>query len=232
MPSSHPEPPPSLDEPLEVDPADWAPRQVYFLLTGLVVPRPIAWVSTISPDGVRNVAPHSYFNAVAHDPPHVAFSSSGRKDTLRNIEATGEFVVNVTTREVLEAMNFTAGDFPPEEDEFDWARLTEAPSARVAPPRVAESKAHLECEAVGIVPTGNANLIIGRVVHFHVDPSVWHAGRVDPRLLDPVARLGGTGYAFLSDFQKLARPTWEQVRGHEVGGAPFPTVEPMPPLRG
>lgn len=232
MGTSHREPPASLDGPLEVDPADWDPRQVYFLLTGLVIPRPIAWVSTVSPEGVRNVAPHSYFNAVAHDPPHVVFSSSGRKDTLRNIEATGEFVVNITTRHVFEAMNFTSCNFPPEEDEFTWAGVAPTPSARVTPPRVAEAKAHLECRSVAVVPAGNANLIIGRVVHLHIDPSVWRDGRVDPRLLDPVARLAGTGYAYLTDLQKVARPVWEEVRQHPPGEAPFPVVEPIPPPPG
>lgn len=221
MPTSHPEPPAVLDEPLELDPADWQPRQVYFLLTGLVIPRPIAWVSSRSPEGVRNVAPHSYFNVVAHDPPHIVFSSSGRKDTLRNVEHSGEFVVNLVTQDVLEPMNFTAADFPPEEDEFTWAQLTEAPAQRVGAPRVAEAKAHLECRVVQIVPAGNGNIVIGRVEHVHVDPSVWADGRVDPVLLDPVCRLAGTGYAKLGEVFKLPRPRWEDVQ-HTAPGEAIP----------
>jgi flavin reductase (DIM6/NTAB) family NADH-FMN oxidoreductase RutF len=206
--TSHPAPPDQLDAPLELDPQDWPARQVYFLMTGLVVPRPIAWVSTRSEGGVRNVAPHSYFNVVAHEPPHVVFSSSREKDTLRNIRATGEFVVNLVTMDVVEEMNFTATDFPPDEDEFTWAGLTEAPSETVAAPRVAQAKAHLECRAVEEVTAGNGHIVIGEVVHVHVDPSVWRDGRVDPELLDPVCRLAGTRYARLGEIFKLPRPSW------------------------
>jgi flavin reductase (DIM6/NTAB) family NADH-FMN oxidoreductase RutF len=215
--TSHPEPPDALDEPLELDPEDWLPRQMYFLLTGLVVPRPIAWVSTRSPSGIRNVAPHSYFNLVSHDPPHVIFSSTGEKDTLRNVQLTGEFVVNLVTQDVIEPMNYTATDFPPEEDEFSWAGLTEAPAQRVGAPRVAEAKAHLECRLVQVVPAGNGNIVIGRVVHVHVDPSVWHEGRVDPVRYDPVLRLAGTGYATLGEVFKLPRPRWDEVQHTEPG---------------
>jgi flavin reductase (DIM6/NTAB) family NADH-FMN oxidoreductase RutF len=215
--SSHPAPPVELDAPLELDPDDWEPRQVYFLLTGLVIPRPIAWVSTRSPSGIRNVAPHSYFNVVAHDPPHVIFSSSGEKDTLRNVQLTGEFVVNLVTQDVVEPMNFTATDFPPEEDEFTWAGLTEAPAQSVHAPRVAEAKAHLECRLVQVVPAGNGNIVIGRVRHMHVDPSVWADGRVDPARYDPVCRLAGTGYATLGEVFKLPRPRWEDVQHTEPG---------------
>ena len=214
MATSHPEPPNVLDVPLELDPGDWEARQVYFLMTGLVIPRPIAWVSTLGEDGVRNVAPHSYFNVVAHDPPHVVFSSSGgpgsEKDTLRNVRATGEFVVNLVTMDVVEPMNFTATDFPADEDEFTWAGLTAQPSQRVAAPRVAEAAAHLECEVRDIVRAGNGNLVIGEVVHLHIAPRVWRGGRVDPELLDPVCRLAGTRYARLGPIFKLPRPSWHR----------------------
>lgn len=219
MSTSHPAPPDQLDSPLELDPADWPSRQVYFLMTGLVVPRPIAWVSTLSEDGVRNVAPHSYFNVVAHEPPHVVFSSSREKDTLRNVRATGEFVVNLVTMDVVEAMNFTATEFPPDEDEFTWAQLTEAPSRTVSAPRVAEAKAHLECRVQEIVRAGNGHVVIGEVTHLHIDPSVWKDGRVDPELLDPVCRLAGTRYARLGEVFKLDRPTWDEVRGSAPGEA-------------
>lgn len=220
MPTSHPAPPDQLDAPLELDPGDWPDRQVYFLMTGLVIPRPIAWVSTRSEDGVPNVAPHSYFNVVAHQPPHVVFSSTGgHKDTLRNVRATGEFVVNIVTMDVVEPMNFTATDFPSDQDEFRWAGLTEAPSQLVAAPRVGEAKAHLECRLTEVVPAGNGNIVIGEVVHVHVDPSVWRDGRVDPELLDPVCRLAGTRYARLGEIFKLARPTWEDVRDTDPGEA-------------
>ncbi|MFA9444055.1 flavin reductase family protein [Egicoccus sp. AB-alg6-2] len=224
MRSSHPGPPPHLDAPLEVSPADWEPRQIYYLMTGLVVPRPIAWVSTFGDRGIGNVAPHSYFNVVAHDPPHVVFSSSGTKDTLRNIRARREFVVNIVTMDVVEAMNFTATDFPPDEDEFAWAQLTPAPAAVVDAPRVAEAKAHLECRLVEEVAAGNGNIVVGEVVHLHVDPSVWRDGRVDPVLLDPVCRLAGSGYARLGALFDLPRRRWDDVEGSPPGAA-IPRLE-------
>jgi flavin reductase (DIM6/NTAB) family NADH-FMN oxidoreductase RutF len=210
--SSHPSPPDDLDADLELTPADWEARQVYFLMTGLVIPRPIAWVATRSEEGVANVAPHSYFNVVSNDPPHVVFSSTGEKDTLRNVRATGEFVVNLVTEHVVEPMNATAADLPPGEDEFRWFGIETAPSHVVAPPRVAAAKAHLECRLVQEVPLGNGNLVIGEVVHVHVAPDVWRAGRVDPELYAPVCRLAGTRYATLGEVFKLPRPRWEDVR--------------------
>ena len=213
-------PPTELADPLELDPRDWPPRQVYFVMTGLVIPRPIAWVSTLGQDGTRNLAPHSYFNVVSHNPPHVVFSSSGIKDTLRNLRETGECVVNIVSSDLVEQMNFTATDFPPEEDEFDWAQLTPAPAAKVAPPRVQEAKAHLECQVREIVPAGNGHVIVAEVVHIHVDPAVWRGGRVQPDLLDPVCRLAGTSYARLGEIFQLPRPSWERdVAGTEPGAA-------------
>lgn len=220
MGTSHPQPPEQLHEPLELDPADWPARQVYFVMTGLVIPRPIAWVSTVGQDGTLNLAPHSYFNVVAHDPPHVVFSSSGVKDTLTNLRSHGEFVVNMVSADLVEAMNFTATDFPPSEDEFQWAGVTPVPAATVTPPRVREARAHLECEVTEIIPAGNGNLVIGEVLHIHVDPSVWRAGRVDPELLDPVCRLAGTSYARLGEIFKLSRPSWQRdVAGTSPGEA-------------
>ncbi|MEU9338264.1 flavin reductase family protein [Streptomyces sp. NPDC048290] len=203
-----PVPPERLDRPLELSADAWPVRDVYHLLTALVVPRPIAWVSTLSPGGVRNVAPHSYFTIASHAPPHIVFSSTGVRDTLTNIRATGEFVVNVVSAELVTAMNLTSADFPPGEDEFVWARLAEAPAARVAAPRVARAKAHLECRLVREVPVGSSVLVIGEVLHLHVAPEVWRAGRVDPALLAPVARLSGSAYAPLGEVFRLTRPHW------------------------
>lgn len=221
MPSTSPTGPPedlAPDEHLEVAPADWDPRQVYFLMTGLVVPRPIAWVSTLSAEGVANVAPHSYFNTVGHDPPHVVIGSSGRKDTLRNVEATGELVVNITTEHVLEAMNATSVDAPHGVDEFELVDVTKAPSEVVAPPRVAEAVAHLEARVAQVVPAGASSVILAEVVHVHVDPRVWRDGRVDPELLRPLLRFAGTTYGTVGEVFKLPRPAWGDVADRVAAG--------------
>lgn len=206
--SSHPGPPQDLDEHLEVVPEEWDPREVYFLMTALVVPRPIAWVSTLSETGVANLAPHSYFNVMSNDPPYVVFGSSGRKDTLTNVEATGELVVNITTEHVLESMNATAVDAPPGVDEFELAGVTKADSRTVAPPRVAEAVAHLEARVEHVHPAGNAHIVIARVSHVHVDPRVWRDGRVAPDLLQPVLRFAGTTYGTVGEIFKMPRPVW------------------------
>ena len=213
MKSSHAHPPESLDRPLEYEPSEWPVQETYHLLTALVIPRPIAWVSSLSADGVRNIAPHSFFNAVAADPPHVMVSSTGVKDTVRNIRATKEFVLNIVTMDVLEDMVFTSTDFPADEDEFDWSGLTAVPSAKVAAPRIGQARAHLECVFVDEMTLGDATLVFGRVVHIHIDPVVWRNGRVDPTLLDPVCRLSGSGYASLGERFRLAIPKWEDVAG-------------------
>ena len=213
--SSHPGPPAALDTDLEVQPGEWDPRQVYFLMTGLVVPRPIAWVSTISEDGVPNLAPHSYFNVMSNNPPHVVIGSSGRKDTLTNIEATGELVVNITTEHVLEPMNASALDAPAAVDEFDHVGVTPAPSRTVAPPRVAEALAHLEARLVQVVPAGNGHIVVAEVTWIHISPDVWQDGRVDPALLRPVLRFAGTQYGTVGELFKLPRPHWADPATHD-----------------
>lgn len=193
------------------DPAELPGREAYFLLTSLVVPRPIAWVSTVSADGTPNLAPHSYFNAISSDPLIVHFTSTGVKDSLRNCRDTGEFVVNVVTRDLLEAMNLTAANAPPEVSEFDLAALAQAPSHRVRPPRVARARAALECRVVDMVAKGNGTMVFGEVLHVVVDDDVWVDGRVDPARLDPVGRLGGSAYATLGEVVRLRRPTYDDL---------------------
>ncbi len=224
MAASHESPPQTLDRPLEVAPGDWKQRDYYFLMTALVVPRPIGWISTVSASGVRNLAPYSYFNLMGSDPFYVAFGSSGVKDSLTNLREVPQFVANIVTMHLLEKMNFTSGDYPREEDEFGWAGLTPTPAAKVRPFRVAETKAHLECELVQVVSDRNTNIVIGRIVHAHVDPSVWKNGRVDPRLLDPVCRLSGNGYASLGNLFSVPRPEWKNVAG-STGLAAMPRVK-------
>ena len=211
--ASHDAPPKVLDRPLEVAPGDWERQDFYHLMTALVIPRPIGWISTVSAAGTRNLAPYSYFNLVGTDPAYVVFGSSGVKDSLANVREVPEFVANIVTMDLMEHMNFTAGDFPREEDEFGWAGLTPVPSAKVRPLRVAEAKAHLECEVAQVVSDRDTHIVLGRIVHIHVDPSVWKDGRVDPRLLDPVCRLSGSGYASLGELYNVLRPQWKDVAG-------------------
>jgi flavin reductase (DIM6/NTAB) family NADH-FMN oxidoreductase RutF len=163
--------------------------------------------------GARNLAPYSYFNVMGMQPFYVAFGSVGTKDTLRNLEEVPEFVCNIATVDLMDVIDFTATDFPPGEDEFAWSGLTPVPSAKVRPPRVGEAKAHLECEVAQIVREGRANIVLGRIVHAHVIPGVWKDGRVDPRLLDPLGRLAGSGYASLGDLYSIKRAAWTDVAG-------------------
>jgi flavin reductase (DIM6/NTAB) family NADH-FMN oxidoreductase RutF len=195
------------------DPTELPGRAPYFLLTALVVPRPIAWVSSLSESAVVNLAPHSYFNAVSSDPLIVHFTSTGdrEKDSLRNCRASGEFVVNVVSRDLLVEMNLTSADAPPEVSELDLAGLATTPSLRVRPPRVARAKAALECRVVDIISKGNGNMVFGEVVHIVVDDSVWREGRVDPVLLDPVGRLAGSAYATLGEVLNIKRPTYAEL---------------------
>ena len=188
------------------------------LLTSIVVPRPIAFVSSVSSDGVPNLAPFSFYNAVASTPPTLVVAigrhaESKLKDTLANIEATGEFVVNVVVNPIAEAMNRTAAEYPSETDEFGVAGLTQAPSVVVSPPRVAESPVNMECRLNQVVPIGSGvnetGLVIGEIVLVHIDESVVRNGRVDHDLLKPTGRLSGSGYCHTCDVFKMVRPVYE-----------------------
>lgn len=205
---------------IEIPAAELDARRAYKLMTGSVVPRPIAWVSTLSAEGVPNLAPFSYFNAVAAQPPTLLFVCSyratdgGQKDTYHNVRATGEFVVNFVPERLAEAMNLTSVEAPPEVDEFERAGLTTTPSVSVKAPRVAESPIHFECKLAQIVPVGegpgSARIIIGTVLHMHFDESVYREGDyIDMEAYRPLARLAGTGYARLGEIFHLARPQGE-----------------------
>jgi flavin reductase (DIM6/NTAB) family NADH-FMN oxidoreductase RutF len=189
---------------MDIDTAPLAWTDAYHLLVGAIVPRPIAWVSTTAADGVQNIAPFSFFMGVCAKPMLLAFApmrffSGERKDTLANIEATGEFVVNVVTEPRLQAMDATSEEFDAEVDEFSAVGLTPAPSAIVKPPRIAESPINMECVLetalhFGTEP-GGGSLVIGRVVHVWVSDDVLNAGRIDATLLRPVARMAGPLYS-------------------------------------
>lgn len=189
------------------------PASMYKLLVGSVVPRPIGWISTISKDGVHNLAPFSFFNVASANPPHVLFcptirgTDGGRKDTLHNVRDTGEFVVNIVTQALAEAMNLTSTELPADVDEFAIAGLTVAPSHVVRPPRVAESPIHFECQVAHIIDLGGGHVVIGRILHVHVDERVLIGeDKIDLHILQPIGKLAGNAYTRVTDLFDLARP--------------------------
>lgn len=197
---------------VEVDVADLPPGGAYPWLTATVVPRPIAWVCTRSAQGVDNLAPHSFFTVASAEPPVVAFTSVGTKDTLRNVRATGEFVVCLASRALLEQVNLTGAPFAAQRSELDAAGLAREPSVRVAPPRVAASPVALECVAAGEHTFGSSTVVFGRVVHLAVDrAAIARDGLPDPEALDPLARLGRDQWSSLGEVFSLARPSVEQA---------------------
>lgn len=199
-----------------IDPSAAGPQNTYKLMVGVIVPRPIAFVSTVSAGGVLNLAPFSFFTAVSANPPVVAFSpmvrgsDAQRKDTLHNIEATGEFVVNVVSEDFAVQMNLCSPEFPPEIDEFVVSSLTPIPSDLVAPPRVKESRVNMECRLLQVVhvspkPLGGS-LVLGEVLRFHVSDEIFDDYRIDPDGLRPIGRMGGPTYTRTTDRFNLERP--------------------------
>ncbi len=180
-----------------IDPSDLDSKSVYKLLIGSVVPRPIAWVSTISPEGIRNLAPFSFFTVASREPPILCISVGPRddgdmsKDTLENIEKTGEFVVNIVSLALSNMMYESSKNHPPEADEFEKANLTPVPCEVVKAPRVEEAGVSMECVLDRILPLGTDHLILGRMVRFHVRDELYENGRIDVAGLDPLGRLAG-----------------------------------------
>lgn len=193
-----------------IDPADLKGPDAYRLMISVIVPRPIAWISTTDADGVLNAAPFSYFQALSSRPPMIMIAVGQRrggtlKDTRANIEATGEFVVNVVSEDAAAAMVKCSVDHPPEVSEFDTAGLTPAPSVKVKPPRIAESKVAMECRLDRVLEIGSSGVCIGEVVLFHVSDDVANEdGTVDPVRLRPLGRMGGSSYAPLREVLDIA----------------------------
>jgi flavin reductase (DIM6/NTAB) family NADH-FMN oxidoreductase RutF len=205
-----------------VSPSDLPHNELYGLLLNSVAPRPIAWVSTMSAAGQLNLAPFSFFNAVCVDPPLLAFAPGLRrpkqaeasrgeaKDTLRNIRATGEFVVNIVTYELAEAMNLTSGEYDASVNEFELAKITPEASTVVRPPRVAESPVSFECRHYQILdfssqPIGSS-LVIGRIVSIYVNDAHLREGKLDRNSLDLIGRMGGMQYTRTTQRFEMVRP--------------------------
>lgn len=205
---------------ISFDPAKHQQRDIYKLMAGIIVPRPIALVSTVDASGNTNLAPFSFFAGVGSAPPTVLFcpalrpagteQAGQRKDTLRNVEETREFVINVVSEAIAAQTNETAAEVGPEVDEFKLSGLTPLPSEAVRPPRVAESPAQMECRLMQVIYTGDKPasgvVVLGEVVRFHVREDLVEDFRVDPAGLDAVGRMAGNTWVRTRDRMELIRP--------------------------
>jgi flavin reductase (DIM6/NTAB) family NADH-FMN oxidoreductase RutF len=205
-----------------INPSEHDYQNIYKLMVGVIVPRPIAFVSTISAEGIRNLAPFSFFTGISANPPVICFcpmirgSDGTRKDTLRNIEAVKEFVVNVVSEEFAEQMNICSAEFSPDVDEFAMSGLTPVASDLVRPPRVKESHINMECRLVQIVnvsakPLGGS-LVLGEVLRFHVDDALFDNFKIDPEKLHAIGRMGGPTYTRTTDRFDMVRPKAGEVK--------------------
>ncbi|MEK4472576.1 flavin reductase family protein [Paenibacillus sp. FSL R7-0048] len=199
---------------ISMDPKHNSERENYKLLIGTIIPRPIAFVTTQSEEGLLNGAPFSYFNIVSSNPPMVSLAiqrPAGRlKDTARNIYDNQQFVVHIVDEENVAKINQTAATLPASESEIELANLTPIQSTSVAVPGVLEAKVRMECKLVQAIPLGGeepgSDLFIGEIVQFHIDESIYQEGHIDPRVLNAVSRLAGNNYATLGEIFTIDRP--------------------------
>ena len=187
------------------DPDAMGTRAFYRVLNSVVVPRPIAWVCSRSAEGVLNLAPHSFYTVACVDPPVVQFTSVGRKDSLRNVEATGEFTVSLTPEWLYEQINATGTDFPPHVSEAEQSGVALEPSDKVGVPRVAESPVTVECALHSTVRLGDSTVVFGRVLHISAWESAVRDGRPRIEHLKPLARLGGNEWSTIGEVKEIAR---------------------------
>jgi flavin reductase (DIM6/NTAB) family NADH-FMN oxidoreductase RutF len=201
---------------MEISPESRSRQDIYKILIGTVLPRPIAWVSTVDPSGNINLAPFSFFTVASVNPPILCFSpllqeNAIEKDTLANINQTGEFVVNIVSYGLAQTMNRTSGPYPSDVNEFDMAGVTSKQSTFVEPPCVADSLVNFECKLQQIIPLGSepmaGNLILGKVCNIHIHPDIVRNGEVDNEALDAIGRLGGNMYTTIRDCFEMERPT-------------------------
>ena len=200
---------------MEGKPSNLSTSEIYKILTGSVLPRPIAWVSSIDPAGILNLAPFSFFTVASVQPPVLCFApllteDRREKDSLVNIRQTGEFVVNIVSYELAEHMNQTSAAYPAEVSEFEAAQLSCEPSTQIKPPGVGEALVRFECQLRQIISFGSepmaGNLILGDICHIHLHADIYKNGKVDFEALDTVGRLAGDYYSTIRDYFTLARP--------------------------
>ncbi len=200
---------------LSIDPSKNSERENYKFLIGSIIPRPVAFVTSISKDGVLNGAPFSYFNIVSSNPPMISLAiqrSAGRqKDTARNIIEAKEFVIHIVDEENVEKINKTAASLPANQSEIELANLTPVESVKISVPGVKEAKIRMECSLehsleLGDTDSPGCDLIIGRVVQFHIEDTIYEKGRIDPSGLGAVSRLAGINYAKIGEIFSIERP--------------------------
>ncbi|WP_066305686.1 flavin reductase family protein [Bacillus sp. FJAT-29814] len=200
---------------LSIDPASLSERENYKFLIGSIIPRPIAFVTTMSEAGVLNGAPFSYFNIVSSNPPMISLSvqrSGGKqKDTARNIIESKEFVIHIVDEQNVEKINKTAASLPADQSEIEWANLTPVESVKVAVPGIMEAKIRMECVLehsleLGGLESPGCDLLIGKVIQFHIEKDMYEKGRIDPRGLAAVSRLAGNYYAKIGEMFEIERP--------------------------
>lgn len=205
-----------MSKKISLNPKELSSKDSYKLLIGSIVPRPIGFISTINNEGVYNLAPFSFFNGICSNPPCVLFcpvvrgTDGKEKDTLINIRANKEFVVNIVSEEIAEKMNNTSAEYPYGVDEFKEVGLTPEKSELIKAPRVKESKVNMECKLLNLVEIGKepgaGTVVIGEVVYFHVNEEVYDNGKIKLNELKPVGRLGGADYCRVTDNFSLQRP--------------------------
>jgi flavin reductase (DIM6/NTAB) family NADH-FMN oxidoreductase RutF len=203
---------------VKIDPRTISPDAAYYWMVASIVPRPIAWVSTLNPDGSANLAPFSFFTGVGSDPATCLFcvgrktkvEVGQKKDTWANVERTREYVINIVPDALAQTMNLTSKEYPHGFDEFGVAGATKAPSERVAPPRVAEAPVSMECKLLQIHEVGDPGdgtaVVIGEILYWHVKDEVVTGGRLDPEKLDAIGRMGGSLYTRTRDRFDMPRP--------------------------
>ncbi|WP_017727482.1 flavin reductase family protein [Halalkalibacterium ligniniphilum] len=205
---------------MEINPKDQTRQENYKLLIGSVLPRPIAFITSQNKDGVVNAAPFSFFNVLTAEPPLVGISvgrkpDGSMKDTSRNCQETGEFVIHVVDEQNVEKMNETSANYPADESEVEAVGLTKIPSATVNVPSLRESRIRLECKVDQIISVGGtddtpaADFVIGQVVHFSIDDELYDNGKINTELLAPVSRLAGSDYGRFGETFSLERPIYD-----------------------